>query len=44
MLSEDIVAGIGRWIGDGMLRGDPFALASAAVLVPIGAIFGSTVL
>ncbi|WP_268746897.1 hypothetical protein [Tomitella biformata] len=44
MVSTDIMRGIGEWLADGMLRGDPFALASVAVLVPIGAILGSTVL
>lgn len=44
MLSTDIAAQIGKWLGDGMTNGDPFAIASAAVLVPIGAILGSTIL
>lgn len=44
MTSHDIAAQIGHWLADGMERGDPLAIASAVILVPIGAIFGSTIL
>lgn len=44
MTSTDIAARIGTWLRDGMLAGDPLALAAAAILVPLGAIFGSTTL
>ncbi|MGF7120647.1 hypothetical protein AB4Z09_23200 [Rhodococcus sp. TAF43] len=44
MGSNDIAAQVGNWLRDGMLAGNPLALAAAAILVPLGMIFGSTTL
>ncbi|WP_305091376.1 hypothetical protein [Prescottella sp. R16] len=44
MGSNDIAAQIGTWLRDGMLDGNPLAIAAAAILVPLGMIFGSTTL
>ncbi|MDG3014266.1 hypothetical protein [Speluncibacter jeojiensis] len=44
MNSTDIAAQVGNWLRDGMLSGNPLAILAAAVLVPLGAIFGSTTL
>lgn len=41
MGSHDTAAQIGNWLRNGMLSGDPLALAAAAFLVPLGMILGS---
>ncbi|WP_280433866.1 hypothetical protein [Nocardia carnea] len=43
-MANELMSQIGQWLADGMLRGDPLALAAAVILVPIGAILGLTTL
>lgn len=44
MGSNDFAAQIGSWLRDGMLTGNPLAIAAAAILAPLGMILGSTIL
>ncbi|NKS79345.1 MULTISPECIES: hypothetical protein [Prescottella] len=44
MGSNDFAAQIGSWLRDGMLAGNPLAIAAAAILAPLGMILGSTTL
>ncbi|MET7771796.1 hypothetical protein [Nocardia sp. NPDC005366] len=43
-MATELVIQIGNWLREGMLNGDPLAIAAAVVLVPLGVILGLTTL